>query len=476
MNERTGRGARSKRPDGVELQSWVAIAFLAFVFLTGGGSRSDVSSLPFLRGGAVLFGCWAMIGLQRADWRRIRTPLILLLALTIWTAIQLVPLAPSIWHGLPGRELIVAADRLLGNSGLWRPITLTPSETWNSLLAMTVPLAALMIAARLGPEDVHRIMLALLAVAIVSAVFGLLQIVSGGGGPAYLYRITNTGSMVGLFANRNHHAVFQACAILFAATLLRDELMRRQQRTAIQAGLAGTAVLCTIMTMLIGSRAGLAAGAVAFVLSYAMLLPAWRARPGRDDRRRPFRGRASWMANWMLIIPPLLVAGLLAAILVLADRSTSLSRVADNRLAEDLRVLAWPTVQQMVETYWVAGAGMGSFPAVYRIFESDALLQPAYFNHAHNDWVEILITGGLPLALISIGAGAWFVRVAVRGGLRNLIKGYRGDYRLPVLSMVGLFAAASLVDYPLRTPSLQAMALILIIMFACPKTAAARRE
>ncbi|HWV59183.1 MAG TPA: O-antigen ligase family protein [Sphingopyxis sp.] len=446
------------------------------MFLTGGGSRSDIASLPLLRGGAVLFACWAMVGLQRADWRRVRVPLILLLALTTWTAIQLIPLSPSIWHNLPGRELIVAADRLLGNSDLWRPITLTPSETWNSLLAMTVPLAALMVAARLGPEDMHRILLALLAIAIVNAVLGLLQIAWGAGSPAYLYRITNTGSMVGLFANRNHHGVFQACAILFAATLLRDELMRRQQRPAIQAGLAGTAVLCTIMTMLIGSRAGLAAGAVAFVLSYAMLLPAWRGRPGRDDHRRSSKSRASWMANWMLIVPPLLVAGLLAAILLLADRSTSLSRVAENRVAEDLRVLAWPTIQQMIETYWVTGAGMGSFPAVYRIFESDALLQPAYFNRAHNDWVEILITGGLPSALIIVGAGVWFLRAAVRGGLRNLIKGYRGDYRLPILSMVGLFAAASVVDYPLRTPSLQAMTLILIVLFACPRTAALQRE
>ncbi|WP_447754612.1 O-antigen ligase family protein [Sphingopyxis fribergensis] len=476
MNNRTNRATRSEWHGAAELQRWMPLLFLAFVFLTGGASRSDVASLPLLRAGAVLFGCWAMMGMQRADWLRIRMPLILLSALTLWMAVQLVPMPPSIWQGLAGRELIVAADALLGQPGLWRPISLTPSETWSSLLAMTVPLAALLVAARLGPEDLARVLQALVFIAVASALLGLLQIVSGAGSPAFLYRITNTGSMVGLFANRNHHAVFQACTIIFAAALLRDELMRRQQRTLIQLGLAGATVLCAIMTMLIGSRAGLAAGAAAFVLGYTMLLPAWRSRPAREGHRRPSSTRATWASNWLLVIPPLMLAALFATIWFFADRSTSLSRVADNRVAEDLRVLAWPTIQQMVETHWVAGAGFGSFPAVYRIFEADALLQPAYFNHAHNDWVEILITGGLPFALIVVAAIIWFARAAARGGLQKLVKGHRGDYRLPVIAAVGVLAAASLVDYPLRMPSLQAMLVILATLFACPGSATAQRE
>lgn len=453
--------------------------FLAFVFLTGGASRSDVASLPLLRSGSVLFGCWAIAGMQRGDWLRIRTPLILLSALTMLIAVQLVPLAPSIWHNLPGRELIVAADRVLGQPEIWRPISLTPSETWNSLLAMTVPLAALLVASRVAADDVPRLLQALVIIAVASALLGVLQIVSGAGSPAFLYRITNSGSMVGLFANRNHHAIFQACAIIFSAALLRDEFMRRQQRSLVQLGLAGAALLLTIMTMLIGSRAGLVAGAAAFALSYAMLVPAWLNRPSRaaPHRTRPSKGvPAPWASKLLLFIPPLLLAMLFTTILLLADRNTSISRIADNRVAEDLRVLAWPTIQHMTQTHWLVGAGFGSFPAVYRIFESDVLLQPAYFNHAHNDWVEMLITGGLPLALIVAAAIIWLGRAATAGGLRNLIKGHRGDYRLAILASTGLVAAASLVDYPLRVPSIQAMLVMLLLLFACPTTATAQRE
>lgn len=467
------------RPKGLglpDIRSWMPLLFLLFVFLTGGGSRSDMASLPVLRGGSVLFACWAISGMAREDWRRIRAPLAILLALIAWIAIQLIPLAPSIWHALPGRELIIAIDSLLGQSDLWRPISLTPSETWDSLLAMTVPLAALLVAARLDAEGMARVMRALVIIAVASSLLGLLQIVSGAGSAAYLYRITNSDSMVGFFSNRNHHAIFLACAVIFAAALLRDELMRRQQNPMVQLGYAAAAILCTTMTMLIGSRAGAVAGGVAFALGYMMILSAWSGRPAATRHRKGEAGSASFQTRWLMYSPPLLFGALLVTILVLSSRDTSLSRIAENRAAEDMRVLAWPSVQQMIETYWISGGGFGSFPSIYQIFEPDSLLQPAYFNRAHNDWAEMIITGGLPMVLIVAAALIWIGRAAIRAGFSRLIKGHRGDYRLPVLATMTLLAAASAVDYPLRVPSLQAMAIMLLVLFVCPKSATARRE
>jgi hypothetical protein len=476
MSRRTTGAARPKGFGPPDMWNWVPLLFLVFAFLTGGGSRSDIASLPILRSGAVLFAAWAIAGMRREDWRRIRAPLAILLALTAWIAIQLIPLAPSIWHALPGRELIVAIDRVLGQPDLWRPISLTPSETWDSLLAMTVPLAALLVASRLGAEDMARMMQALVVIAVVSSLLGLLQIVSGAGAAAYLYRITNSDSMVGLFSNRNHHAIFLACAVIFAAALLRDELMRRQQNPMAQLGYAAAAILCTTMTMLIGSRAGVVAGGVSFALGYAMILPAWRSRPMISRHLAGETEGNSALSGWLVYTPLALLAVLMAAIIFLSGRTTSLSRITENRVAEDLRVLAWPSVRQMIETYWTSGGGFGSFPSLYQTIEPDSLLQPAYFNRAHNDWAEMLITGGLPMALIVAAALIWFGRAAVRAGFSRLIKGHRGDYRLPVLTTVGLFAAASAVDYPLRIPSLQAMAIMLLVLFVCPKPATARRE
>lgn len=460
---------------GTTLSASAPILFLIFVFLVGGGARGDLNSLPLLRAVAVLTAFWAAMRLSADDWRRIRAPLLLLVLLAAWMAIQLVPLPPAIWHTLPGRETIVAIDGLLGQPDLWRPISLTPSQTWNGLLAMSVPFAALFLAARLDPEDYPRFMLAIVGVAAASALLGFFQLLSGAGSVAYLYRITNAESMVGLFANRNHNAVFLACATVIAAMLLRDERMRNRQNRPMQLALVFAGLTFTALTAMIGSRAGFVAGVMAFAVGYAMVVSAWHAKPaGRRGVTAPSGAPGIW--RYLVYSPPVLLAMLLGTAIWLSDRTTALSRMADQGVGDDMRVQAWPTVLSMIEKYWVAGSGIGSFPDVYKMFEPDALLSPSYFNHAHNDWAEILLSGGLPMALILIAAIAWFARRFLALGLRNLVKGHRGDLRLPVLIVVVILAAASFVDYPLRVPSLQVMAIMLIMLLCCPAPAHVRRD
>lgn len=466
----SGRSSRHER--NLSTTGWVAAGFLLLVFLSGGGSRSDIASLPLLRGGAVIFACWAITGMRQAEWRRIRVPLALLLALTLWIGIQLVPLPPSLWQGLSEREVIVEIDRLLGQPDIWRPISLTPSDTWNSLLAMTVPIAALLLLARVEVEDYSKLLTIVVAIAFTSALLGFVQLLSGAGSTAYIYRITNSGMMVGLFANRNHHAFFQAFAMLMAATLLRDELMRKRQNQSVQIVLSMGFVLFTAMTMLIGSRAGFALGFVAFVASYFMLLPAWRGRP-QGRFAEPMAVSGSRTSALLAYVPLVLVGGLLVTVGRLSDRTTSLSRL-DYPIAEDLRALAWPTVESMIKSFWAVGSGFGSFPDTYKMFEPDSLLQPNYFNHAHNDWAELVVTGGLPLALIALAALTWIGRAAAARGFRNLVKGHRGDYRLALLVVILSLAAASFVDYPLRVPSLQVIALMAVVLLCCPASAAHR--
>jgi O-antigen ligase len=457
------------------LTNWVPILFLIFVFLLGGGSRSDIASLPILRGGAILFAFWAAIRMRREDWRRIRTPLILMLALILWMGFQLVPLPPDVWHDLPGRGTIVEIDRLTGQPELWRALSLTPSQTLNALLAMAVPLAALLLAAQMKPDEYPVLITAVVAIACVSALLGLVQILSGPTSPAYLYRLTSKDSMVGLFANRNHHAIFLACMIPLIAMLLRDELMRKRKRPLMRVWLALAAVLLTVLTVLIGSRGGLAAGIVAFVVGYAMVAGSWRVADA-SPASRPSNASPSPYGRWLLYAPPALLALVVGAALLLSNRTTAFTRVMEQSVADDLRVSAWPTVQSMIETYWVAGSGFGSFASAYKMFEPDALLQDAYFNHAHNDWAEAILTGGLPFALILIAAILWFVRASIARGTRNLVKGYRGDVRLPILTIVLLLAATSLFEYSLRVPSMQAMAIFLILFLCCPHASRSRGD
>jgi O-antigen ligase len=167
---------------------------------------------------------------------------------------------------------------------------------------------------------------------------------------------------------------------------------------------------------------------------------------------------------------------LLGVALWASDRSTALTRMMGQDVAADLRIQAWATVRSMLDTHWALGSGFGSFPDVYKMFEPDRLLQPSYFNHAHNDWVELLITGGLPAAIILLVTIVWILRGVRRNGLRGLAKGHRGDIRLPAMAILMLLAVGSIVDYPLRVPSIQALAVLLIILLCCPKSAITRPD
>ncbi|MGN6287790.1 MAG: O-antigen ligase family protein [Sphingopyxis terrae] len=462
----TGFGDRFA-PYGQSIAIWIPVCFIVFVFMLGGGARSDIASLPLLRGGSVLFALWAAFQLSQDDWRRIRVPLVLTLALTVWIALQLVPLPPSVWHHLPGREIVAQLDELLGQSDVWRPISMTPSQTWNALLAMTVVLAGLLVAASLKSDDLPRVMFSFVIIGCVSCVIGLFQALSGAGSSSYFYRITNDGAIVGLFANRNHHAIFLAWDVLIASILFRDELMRKRSRGMVRFGLAVAMILLTVVAVLIGSRAGLAAIVASFVVSYIVVASAWYSRTPRVGRSLSGRGAGVVSPRGIfLALPPIILALSVGIALALSSRVSSVTRIRGEVLADDMRILAWPTVEAMINKFWLLGSGFGSFAQVFKIYEPDSLLQPTYFNHAHNDFAEVIISGGIFFAILIACAVLWVSWKISRRGLRNLVRGYRGDTRLPAILIILIAVGASLVDYPLRVPSLQVF-LIWVIVISC---------
>ena len=119
------------------------LVFVGFIFLTGGGSRSDIASLAPLRFVAAFAVGAALLFIRKSDLSYIRVPLALLGALALIAVVQLVPLPPETWTALPGREAIAHLDVLVGLE-IWRPISLSPFKTANSLAALVVPLAALL--------------------------------------------------------------------------------------------------------------------------------------------------------------------------------------------------------------------------------------------------------------------------------------------------------------------------------------------
>jgi hypothetical protein len=217
------------------LASGIFIAFIVLCFLGGGASRGDVLSLVYLRPAAVLtIAALLLIPVER-DWRTYRSLSLMLAAFAVLIAAQLVPLPPALWQALPGRAPFESAATAAGLPQPWRPLSLTPERTLQSLLTLLFPLAALVGMATIGRDQGRRLLLFLIAATLLSAVLGILQLTAGESSPFHFYAITHRGSAVGVFANRNHQAALLALCIpmLRVWTLLpsRDSQYRRTRQS-----------------------------------------------------------------------------------------------------------------------------------------------------------------------------------------------------------------------------------------------------
>lgn len=435
---------------------WVIVFFLAAVFLMGGGARGDIQSLVILRPLAILclgIGLW---GITREELAAIRVPLLLSAMVPLIMILQLIPLPPEIWTSLPGRDLYAQAAILVGMDQPWRPISLVPHRTWNSLFACLVPLTALVLVARLSREQRFLLLPILIGFGLVSGLLGLAQAIGSPEGPFYFYRITNNGSAVGLFANRNHQAALLASLFpMLAVYASVDEAS--PERWRLKAVLCAAAALFIIPLLLVtGSRAGIVLGLIA-VLAAALLYRS--PRPLLPRRRSRNWVKLRYAAGVVVI---LMVGGLTAVF----SRAQAIDRLLRKDETEELRILLLEPIWQMIQTYFPFGIGFGAFPDVFKVHEPFDLLATHYVNHAHNDLMEFVVEGGLPaVALLFVGVMAWVVGAArlktAEGAVgRSLLFGRLGA------AIIMIFAAASIVDYPLRVPSLSVVFVIAMIWMA----------
>ena len=434
----------------------VLVGYIALVFLLGGGARDDIASLVVLRPLALVVLGYALV---IADAERMRANRGFLLLAGAWVALvasHLIPLPPGIWQALPGRELAVEIDHAAGLGDPWRPLSLVPHRTLNALFALSVPLAALVLAVNCSREGLRQSVYVLLALALVGAVLSLLQVIGGPGNPFYFYRVTNADSAVGLFANRNHNAVFLALAIVMLGAL---HVLRRPPRE-LQGSwaliLGGTALALVPFIVITQSRAGLALGVLALGAWY------WLQRGG-SAQGPARRGRAPLVNPLVIAVGVGAVA--LAAITWLFTAGNALERLTRGGSADDeLRLRIWPTTVELAAQHFPFGSGIGSFVEVYEVAEASSTLGTSYINHAHNDWLELAMTGGLPAVLL-VAAGVMWVLLK---GIRGFAGASPADRTLRRLGwiVIGVFAVASLYDYPLRTPALATVFILALVWIA----------
>lgn len=441
----------SRAPARMRINFILISLFLAATMLFGGASRADVLSLPIARLAAVVVIAIAMLQLDAEGWRSVRTPALFLCAIAVVIAIQLIPLPPALWQSLPGHSVYVEPLRAAGLDGTWRPMSLTPDLTLNALLAVLPPLAMVL---ALGTIDraFHRMFLFLLLAAVaINGMLGLLQISSGA---PYFYAITNEGTAVGFFSNRNHLALLVAIAFPLLACWAAQpgaDFAARRTRNWI-AWCAGAAVFPLLLAT--GSRAGLVLGVIGLLLAFGIRMSK-RRRDG-DPAAMPTDLRTK-----LIRLVPFFVGILAIAAVLYASRDVALQRLIQGEQVEQ-RTAFLPVYATMAKDHFPTGAGFGSFATVFQGYEPQESMTVEYMNQAHNDWVQLVIEGGVPAAVLALIFLLWFV-------YRSWAI-WRRMPRSPAELMartgsaaVLLILLASATDYPLRTPIMA----VLMALFCC---------
>lgn len=439
---------RSSRARSPSIACILLGMLLATLWVAGGASRGDELGQVVVRAIAWLLLLIAIVFGERPALRLAgpaRWFLFLAIGLSL---VQLIPLPPGLWQLLPGRSVVSEAALVSGQPQPWRPLSIVPGATLNAAASLIIPFTILVLATAMKPIERAYLPHMLLALIGSSLFIGLLQIIGAGFDNPFVN--DTPGQISGVFANRNHFALFLSLGCLIAPIWALADSRQLVWRLPLGVGLTIWMVLTILAT---GSRAGLLLTVLALVMAAFHL----RRHVKRVMTRYP---------RWVVFVLAggfAAIAATFLAISVLANRAQSISRLFTDDVGQDMRARGLPIVLRMIREYFPFGTGLGSFDPMFRMHEPMSLLKLTYFNHVHNDFLEIVLDAGLPGLILLTTVVGWTAYAGFRAwrkasGRREAFDD-QGLARLGA-SMLVLIYIASIFDYPARTPMIMAMLMI----------------
>jgi O-antigen ligase len=329
------------------------------------------------------------------------------------------------------------------------PLSLDPSVSRSAAMSWLASVALLAAALVAGRRASHRRWLstALVAAAIFQIGFGLVRLgtTSPGGLAAVLLR--PEGRLSGTFANPNHLSLFFEIAMAVVAAWTWLELSRLRRTPSGRWARAVVPPLLWLVLLggvvLTGSRAGLAAAVFGIAVQAAALPLVGRGR------------RAALAAGLVFLVG-------LGALIALGSRF-EIRRYATVSLFEDnlrSRMLLVEPALELWSRFPATGTGLGTFEDAFPSVATPELT-PVLWNRAHNDPLELLVTGGL----VGFGLGLAALALLVSPIWRRMRRGRTLEHRAAGLAAMGALAATGvheLFDFGLVIPA-NALALLVVL-------------
>jgi O-antigen ligase len=393
-----------------------------------------------------------------------------LLACLLAVAVQLIPLQASLRERLSPQAFAVDRIVALDAEPAMRPAHALSVDVESTVWALALG------AASIGVFWCARAMFAsgglrttVRSIAWMGMALTMLVAVQRATSPALLYwtwrPISAGASPYGPFVNRNGLAGWLAMAVplVIGYAMARYHSPPRggghpipgSSIDSMQLWLAGAVILMTGGLLASMSRAGILGGGLGLIAFIAL-------------SRKRFSGGGGVV--WM-------IAGL-AALVVMASAYANLGTLA-LRLQETTeqgvwgRRAIWRDTWRMASDFPFAGVGAGAFQRAMLVYQQGSRL--FFFNHAHNEYLQILAEGGL---LVAVPAS-----IALLVGVGLMARSLAAD-RTPIFwiragAICGSVAIAvqGIWDTGLRTPANGVLfAVIAAIALHEPRSASARHS
>lgn len=342
----------------------------------------------------------------------------------------------------------------------WNSVSADPYQTRFfvlQLLALTTCIALLYRYCS-TEKRINILIHTVIGIALVSALFGILRQTLQHQ-PGFVLPRTMPGQGYGQFINKNHFALLMEMAFgLVLGMGLVGGLNRERSMIYL-------AVLLPIWTGLVlsNSRGGILA-MLCQVMVAAILLSSGLGPSGQ---------RVAKKGKWMLIRGALLIC-LVAVILVGTvwvggDRLVSTFRAASTEFNPDrdesrsgaTRNEIWRASWKMFTAHPMLGVGLGGYwVAITAYHDASGVTTP---QEAHNDYLELLSSGGL----VGLAIGVWFAASLFRHARENWSSENRFQRSVCFAAMLGITGVAvhSLVDFGLHL-LVNAFVFLILVMLA----------
>ena len=384
---------------------WIAALVAVFAPMVRGGNRPLPLAVLECAGIALILVC--VLAPTRPPLANVPRLLRWAAGLTIGLPLlQLVPVPVSWWAALPGHEAFARVLDFAGEDAGWRAITIHSTATQYAWLALLPCVGMFLAIQQLDRHALRRLATVFVAMACFEALLGLLQAGSTPGSAINFGNPYGGAGATGTYVNKNHFAALMAMALPMLLALwaiemlpvvthrgevLRDHPRNRDVRFALRALFSALMVVMLLALILSRSRAGIAAGLLAFGLAVLMLV--WKSATPQVKVALAIVGAGAMLFGAYVGLTPVL------------------ERFAPDAFSLEYRSragLAMSTLRAALD-FMPLGSGLGTFADVFRRYQDARIV--GFVDHAHNDYAEAILELGIAgVAAIALSVAAYFLR------------------------------------------------------------------